>query len=104
MEKLERVLGELDTTGNGTNYTNVWKELRKAYPKNTHVLLTGVKNYKGKLITNPNEKKSVLLDHFQHRMRKQGVKDEIREIEKVNNELFEKRLIETKKLRFLPLI
>ena len=55
LEKLERVLGELDTTGNGTNYTNVWKELRKAYPKNTQALPTGVKNFKGKLITNPNE-------------------------------------------------
>ena len=47
-------------------------------------------------------KKSVILDHFQHRMRKRGVKDEIREIEKNNNELFEKRLNETKKVKSPP--
>ena len=52
LKKLEKVTGELDV---GTN-TNIWKELRKAFPPKKKPISTGVKNYKDKVITNPKEK------------------------------------------------
>ena len=51
------------------------------------------------MITNPKEKGTVILEHFEHRMRKRELKDEVKEIELLNNELFEKRLNETKKVK-----
>ena len=59
-EKIKNVIGELDMEPN----TNMWKEMRKAYPKVTKSLPTGVKDFKGKVVTNPNEKKKVTLKHF----------------------------------------
>ena len=62
--KLVDVLGSLKTDTGGTNNTNVWKEMRKAFPKKTRAVPIGVENLKGKLITNPKENKGVILKHF----------------------------------------
>ena len=70
--------------------------MRKAFPKNSTPLSTGVMNNRGKVITNPNEKKNVTLKHFKHRMRKILVKEEFKEIEDLNITLFEKRLNKAK--------
>ena len=96
LEKLENILGTLDNNSDGTNYTNVWKQLRKAYPKNVKPLQTGVENEKGKVITNSTEKEAVILEHFEHRMRKIKIKEEVKDINVLNKELFEMRLKETK--------
>ena len=70
--------------------------MRKVFPKNSKPLPTGVMNIKGKVITNPKEKKTVTLEHFKHRMRKRSVKEEVKEIEVLNNKLFAKRLSNAK--------
>ena len=69
LEKLEKVMNEIET-----NRTNIWREMMKAYPNKTKPIPTGVKNLKGKVVTNPEERKQVTLDHFDHRMRKRPVK------------------------------
>ena len=102
LEKLGNILGTLDNNSDGTNYTNVWKQLRKAYPKNVKPLPTGVENTKGKVITNSTEKEAVILEHFEHRMRKREIKDEVKDINALNNELFKMRLKETKKVKSPP--
>ena len=53
-DKLNKILGNLETDTN----SNVWKEMRKAFPNKKKPLPTGVLNAQGKLITNPKEKKS----------------------------------------------
>ena len=53
----------------GKNNTNVWKEMRKAFPKKRKQDPTGLRNIDNKTITNPKEKKSVILKHFIHRMK-----------------------------------
>ena len=79
-EKLENTLGSLEANNGGTNKTNVWKELRKAYPKKVNSVPIGVTNIEGKIITNSKEKKKVILKHFVHRMRKRPVVEEVRNI------------------------
>ena len=88
LEKLENIIGTFNNNSYGTNYTNVWKQLRKACPKNVKPLPTGVENKKGKVITNFTEKEAVILEHFEHRMRKREIKDEVKDINVLNNELF----------------
>ena len=92
----------METDNGGTNCTNIWKEMRKAYPKKSKPLPTGVLNVVGKVITNPKEKKIVTLDHFSHRMRKRKVKEEVKEVIDLNFDLFEKRLIESKNNKSPP--
>ena len=73
-KKLVKTLGSLESQDGHTNNTNIWKQMRKSFPKKNKQIPTGVKNIEGKLITTPNEKKSIILDHFIHRMRKKNRK------------------------------
>ena len=91
---MKNVVGEIEK-----NKTNVWKELKKAYPSKTKPIPTGVKNVIGKVITNPSEKKRVTLEHFEHRMRKRPVMDEVEQIVEINKDLFKVRLEEAKSNR-----
>ena len=97
-KKLEEVLGELNTD----THTNIWKEMKKAFPAKQTPLPTGVKNIQGKLITNPKEKKRVTLKHFEHHMRKRAIKDEIVHIRKLQEKLFNERLKKSKEDKSAP--
>ena len=101
-EKLVKVLGSLEASNGGTNNTNVWKEMRKAFPKKTVSIPTGVKNIQGKVITNPKEKKTVILNHFLHRMRKRQIKEDVQEIVKTKKEALELRLEVVKEDKSVP--
>ena len=63
---------------------------------------TGVRNIKGKVITNPEEKKNITLTHFKHRMRHRPVVEEVKDIVKLGNNLFEERLRESKTKKSEP--
>ena len=91
IENLKEALGELEL-GGGTNNTNVWKQMRKAFPKKAKPLPTGVKNEQGKVITNPAEKMKVTQNHFVHRMRKRSAVDEVKAIRESNEKVFLGRL------------
>ena len=65
-KKLTEVLGDGESESRDTNPTSVRKEIEKAFPKHFKPLPTCVKNIEGKVITNPDEKKMVVLDHFRH--------------------------------------
>ena len=77
-EKLKTVIGEFENEPN----TNMWRELRKAYPKVNKTLPTGVKDIHEKVVTNPNEKNKVTLKHFEHRMRKRKIHKDVEEVVK----------------------
>ena len=83
-EKLEKIMGDFGTDTN----TSIWKEIRKAFPSKNKPLPTGVMNNRGKVITHPKEKKNVTLTHFEHRMRKRAVKEEVVELEDLNQKRF----------------
>ena len=100
---LVKVLGSLETDHGSTNNTNVWKEMKKAFPKKVKLVPTGVQNIEGKVITNPNEKKGVILNHFMHIMRKRPVKEELKEVLNVNDEKFRIRIEMAKKKKSTPI-
>ena len=76
--------------------------MKKAFPAKQTPLPTGVKNIQGKLITNPKEKKRVTLKHFEHRMRKRAIKDEIVDIRMLQEKLFNERLKKSKENKSAP--
>ena len=55
--KLREVLKGLDTSERNTN---IWKQMKRAYPNKVKPIPTGVLNIEGKLITNPKEKEKVI--------------------------------------------
>ena len=70
--------------------------MRKTFPTKSKPLPTGVKNLEGKLITNSKEKRKVTVEHFEHRMRKRKIKDELKGVDDLNSKLFEKRIEEAR--------
>ena len=76
--------------------------MRKSFPRNSKPIPTGVLNVEGKLITNPEEKKSVTLNHFENRMRKRKVKYEVGDLMKTEETVFGKRVKEAKQNVSLP--
>ena len=72
LEKLNSFLGSLESQDSNIY---IWKQMRKLYPKKVKPLPTGLKNLENKVITNPKEKKHVIIEHFTHRMRKRPSKN-----------------------------
>ena len=97
LEKLERVMDEIET-----NKTNIWREMRKAFPNKTKPIPTGVKDIKGRVITNPTERKEVTLNHFDFRMRKRPIVEDVREIVELQDDLFKIRLVKAQKNKSPP--
>ena len=101
-EKLVKVVSELETECGGIDLTNVWKQFLKAYPKKTHPIPTGIKNISGKVVTNPDEKKSVTLEHFKFRMRERPVHKDAKKIAEIQENTFKMRLEEARTKKSLP--
>ena len=59
-------------------------------------------NIRGQIITNSNEKNNVSLNHIKYRMRKRWVKDEFKEIEELDNNLFEKLNKKSRQNKIFP--
>ena len=98
-KKLHNVLGSLsERDGN----SNIWRQMRKSFPKKTKPLPTGVKNVDEKVITHPKEKKQVILKHFVHRMRKRPVKNDVKNIIKLNQEIFDQRIKHARSVKSSP--
>ena len=91
-QKLNKIIGDFESEPN----PNMWRELRKAYPKVVRTLPSGVRDIKGKVITNPSEKKKVTIEHFKHRMRKRQYIKNVVEVANLNEELFKERLKSSK--------
>ena len=98
-EKLSNILESLETDSGNTHPNQVWKQMRKSFPKTSKPLPTGVKNIEGKVITNPKEKKAVILEHFKHRMRKRPAKEDTKDILECNEKLFKRRIIHAKNVK-----
>ena len=62
-----------------------------------------MQNLKGKVITNPEEKKKVTLKHFEHRMRKRPNHEDTEEIARVQEDTFNMRIEEVKHNKSPPL-
>ena len=102
-EKLVKVLGTLETDRGDTNNTSVWREMKKAFPNKSKPVPTGVNNIENKTVTNPTEKKTVILNHFLHRMRNRPVNKEVREILEIKMETFKLRLAASKSKKSPPI-
>ena len=65
---------------------------RKVFPKNTETLPFAKKNFDGRMVTSQKELKSLYLDTFSHRLRHRPVKDSLKYLKTLKEELCYKRL------------
>ena len=86
----------------GIDCTNMWKQFCKAYPKKLKPIPTGVKNVNGNVIANPEEKKRVTINHFEHRMRIRPRHQETKEIGEIQEDILKLRIEQAKVIKGLP--
>ena len=83
---------QLGTENQKLNQNGMWKAVRNLKPKVKKTLPSGLKNLKGQIITNPEEQKSLMLEHFvKNRLRHTPPALEAEVLYATNVELFEKR-------------
>ena len=72
----------------------MWKILKKKYPKTSPDVPVGKKDKSGNLITNHKGLKQLYLETYMHRLRNRPIKKDFEEIEELKNKLFSReRLI-----------
>ena len=85
-------ISNLGTENQKLNQTRMLKAVRNLKPKVKKTLPSGLKNLKGQIITNSEEQKSLMLEHFvKNRLRHIPPAPEAQVLYATNVELFEKR-------------
>ena len=77
---------------NGTGRKNLWKYLKRKYPKSVPAVPVGKKDKFGNVITNHEGLKQLYLNTYVHRLRNRPMKEEYQDIKVLKEELFELRL------------
>ena len=74
------------------NLQQIWKIMRKLWPKVEAKLPSAKKNYRGQLISEPNELKKLLEKEYIERLRARPVRPDFENLEKRKNDIFEMKL------------
>ena len=82
----------LSNTDGTTNVNGMWGLKRKISPKNSKQLPLAKKNEDNKIISSQNELKKLYLKTFEHRMRHRPMKNDLKKLEKLKEELCSKRI------------
>ena len=101
METL-RELGQSEHSVNGDKRKQIWKLLKKNYPKILTAVPVGKKDGKGNIITNHEGLKKLYLQTYVNRLRNRPIKPDLEEMMKLKTELFELRLQLSKKEKSQP--
>ena len=87
-----KLIGDDSYSINGSGRKQLWKLLKKNYPKIKPAIPVGKRNSKGKIITNHSELKQLYLQTYVQRLRNRPRNDDLEEIRKFKIELFRIRL------------
>lgn len=74
------------------NLKEVWNTLKKICPKFKTPVPIAKKNFKGKLITNSDEIKALLIQEYTHRLRTRPIRPDLGDIRNRKNEIFKLHL------------
>ena len=91
-EKVISTFKLLSNTDGTTNVNGMWGLKRKIFPKNSRQLPLAKKNENNKLISSQNELKMLYLKTFEHRLRHRPMKNNLKKLEKLKEELCSKRI------------
>ena len=108
IDKLEEKISELEAEENRNiiikhfkslsddpekvNLTQMWKNMRKIWPKNKNNLPSSKKNHQGKLITDPMALKLLLSKEYKERLRSRPIREDLKEKEKYKMNIFDLKM------------
>jgi hypothetical protein len=91
-DKIVKNFETLTNTDGTQNVNGMWTLKRKIFPKHVKPLPVAKKNLDGRLVTSQQELKELYFGTFKHRIRHRPMKDDLKELEKLEEELCSKRL------------
>ena len=91
-EKVMNAFKLLSNTDGTANVNGMWGLKRKIFPKNPKQLPHAKKNAENKIISSQSDLKRLYLKTFQHRLRHRPIKDDLKNLEKLKEELCAKRI------------
>ena len=74
------------------NLSQMWKTLKKLWPKCGPTLPTAKKNHRGKIVTGPNELKKLLAKEYKELIRSRPIRPDFLERENLKNLIFEMKI------------
>ena len=83
---------ELGDDFEGVERRQLWKMLKKKFPKKLNAVPIGKKNNQGQIVTNHMELKHLYLNSYTQRLRNRPIKEEFEEIKSIKEEIFYKRI------------
>ena len=87
-----KALKALSDTDGTVNINGIRGQKRKTLPKNSKQLPLAKNNVENKIISSQSELKELYLDTFKHRLRHRPIKDDLKHLEVLKEELCAKRL------------
>ena len=84
--------GHLSSTDGSVNSNGIWKLKKRIFPKHSKSLPVCKKDAKGKIVSNPEELKSLYLQTYKHRLRHRPIAQDLRGLKNLKETLFKKRL------------
>ena len=70
------------------NLSQVWKKMDKLWPKCGNSLPTAKKNHAGRIISAPNELKSLLAKEYKERLRTRPLRPDLKQLKKGKKRIF----------------
>ena len=102
VKKIKDNLSMLTETDGSINVSGVWKIKKKIFPKNMKTLPIAKKDVNGRLVSNPEELKTLYIQTYIHRVRHRPVKPGFEELKMLKEELCARRLELVKMKTFQP--
>ena len=74
------------------NLQQVWKSLKKIWPKQGTSLPTAKRNHNGKIVSSPSDLKKLLAKEYKERLRTRPLRPDIKDIKERRNQIFELKM------------
>ena len=87
----------LNDSSENVNINQVWKQLKKLWPKTGVCLPTAKKNHRGKLVSGASELKILLAKEYKERLRSRPVRPDLIGMQSIRKRIFEIKMILSKR-------
>ena len=95
--KIVNQFKHLNDSSENVNINQVWKQLKKLWPKTGVCLPTAKKNHRGKLVSGASELKILLAKEYKERLRSRPVRPDLIGMQSIRKRIFEIKMILSKR-------
>ena len=86
-DRILKSFQDIANSDNSCNTQGMWRQMRKLFPKVLATVPSGIKDHKGKIITQAYMVKQIVVRKYQQRLRKRPANPEIKELMKIGEKM-----------------